>query len=540
MGVLISVIFHHFFRRFPGVVNLLRIGSGWPVLLLIGCSMSESGEFDRTGRLWEPVPEWSLENTSWSGNPFDVEANATFVHEESGEVRTTPLFYDGDSTWKFRFTSARTGLWTFRTESTDSDLDGIEGRIEILPNPNADARGFIVAHGNKFAKQSGENGTLEAFVPNVYMNLRKYGNPEECGWTAISPMFSDPEVFDAYLDEVEAHGSNTAFALIVNQWFQAGAASYLEHNSEDPDPETFRALEQSIQLARERGMHLHIWAWGDEQRHWTPVGVGGINGESDRRLQRYIAARLGPLPGWTMSYGFDLNEWVTEEEIEEWAQKINGLSGWKHLITARPGRGFSEVRSLTLASNDDRLEENFYSLVRKRLENSSDLPVIFERRFSYLRDDVWNMENTRRAFWQFTLAGGAGSMWGHFPPDCSAYKPGNYPNPEQLRTHRTFWSRRFLPDMEPRPDLSNDNNTLVLVAKDQQAVFYREDADNIRLDLSGMNSSMAVVAVDTKKEYGEIEVEQLEPGVHMWNAPYISDWAIAVGTFPSSSPAKME
>ena len=75
-----------------------------------------------------------------------------------------------------------------------------------------------------------------------------------------------------------------------------------------------------VVIAHRNGASLHMWAWGDESRRWTPIGVGGINGTPDRRLQRYIASRLGPLPGWTMGYGFDLQEWVSESQTQAWAQ----------------------------------------------------------------------------------------------------------------------------------------------------------------------------------------------------------------------------
>jgi len=202
--------------------------------------------------------------------------------------------------------------------NADADLDGKRGTITVRNNPDARARGFIVAHENKYAWQVGEDGQLRAFMPNVYMNYRRFGNQNACGWTAMTPTFSDPDVLQAYLDEAEAHGCNAIQALICNQWFHAGAASSRDHQSENPDPETFSALERAIVEAHTRGMHLHIWAWGDEQRGWTPIGVGGVNGVPDRRVQRYLAARLGPVPGWTMSYGFDLNEWVRPEQVLSW------------------------------------------------------------------------------------------------------------------------------------------------------------------------------------------------------------------------------
>ncbi len=55
-----------------------------------------------------PVLEWDLDNRSWSGNAYDVQARATFTHER-GETITTPMFYAGGTSnrWTFRFTAAR-------------------------------------------------------------------------------------------------------------------------------------------------------------------------------------------------------------------------------------------------------------------------------------------------------------------------------------------------------------------------------------------------------------------------------------------------
>lgn len=522
----------------PGMVVMLVLALSWTDATALA---TEADELDRVGTLWAPYVEWSIENPSWSGNPFDLEAGATFVHKDSGQQRTTPMFYDGGNTWKFRFTATRSGSWSVHTSSADADLDGKRGTITVQTNPDAGARGFIVAHGTKYARQVREDGALQAFVPNVYMNYRKFGNPERCGWTAVSPTFSDPGVLQAYLDEAEEHGCNAIQALVCNQWFAAGAASSGDHNSRNPDPETFAALEQAIVAAHRRGMHLHIWAWGDEARRWTPIGVGGVNGVPDRRVQRYIAARLGPLPGWMMSYGFDLNEWVRREQVVSWAEYLGRYSGFPLMLCAREtqdGHSFRSPDVLPVASNDDGpTYGNFdgplglFARARYRLGQTPARPVMFEQRFSYLRHDFWDMDRTRRAIWQFTLAGGAGGIWGHYPPDCSAFAEGEYPDPEQLRTHRRFWRERFLIDMQPANELS-DNETLVLRSSGaRHTVFYREDAESIHLDLSTMDGPQPAVAVDTMKDYTEIDVGTLKPAERTWRAPYRSDWAIAVGAF---------
>jgi hypothetical protein len=513
-------------------------------ILLAWCLPARAGELDQTGTLWAPYLQWSLESRSWSGNPFDLQASATLTHGESGEQRTTPMFYGGGNTWKFRFTATRSGTWSVRTSSPHADLDGKRGTVTIRANPGAGTRGFIVAHENKYAWQVGEDGALKAFVPNVYMNYRKFGNRDACGWTGVTPTFSDPGVLQAYLDEAESHGCNAIHALICNQWFRAEAASSRDHNRENPDPETFAALEHAITKAHQRGMFVHIWAWGDEQRRWTPIGVGGVNGTADRRVQRYIAGRLGPLPGWTMSYGFDLNEWVQPEQVISWAEYLTQHSGWDLMLSAREtrdGRGIRLPDVLPVAANDDGPGygdfEGRLGLFRRaeyRLSQTPLRPAIFEQRFSYLRHKFWDMDRTRRAFWQFTLAGGAGSIWGYYPPECkAAHVEGEYPDPEQLRTHRRFWRERFLIDMRPASDRSGDEDTLVLSSGDRHAVFYREDAESIHLDLSAMDGPQPAIALDTTKKYAELDLGTFEPAQRTWRAPYRSDWAIAVGTFPT-------
>jgi hypothetical protein len=62
-------------------------------------------------------------------------------------------------------------------------------------------------------------------------------------------------------------------------------------------------------------------------------------------------------------------------------------------------------------------------------------------------------------------------------------------------------------------------------------VFYREDADSIRIDLSAMQSPQPVVAVDCLEPYVEISLGTLPPGDQRIRLAKRSDWAVAIGTF---------
>lgn len=473
-----------------------------------------------------PTLEWEVANPSFEGNPFDLIAYVDFVHEQSSTTHRTEMFYAGEDSWRFRFTGTQLGEWRFETTSDDPELSGLRGRVTVVENPDPLAQGFLAAQGSKFAVPVGPGGErMRGVLYDVYLTQ---------GGIAVSDLPREETELvrrvDEMLDETEANGFASVFLTVYNSWFELDAPSYDQHDSENPDPETFRLLETLITRAHQRGMFVHIWLWGDESRRQTPIGVGGINGEPDRRLQRYIAARLGPLPGWTMSYGFDLEEWVTPEAVMEWVTFLNKRFGWPHLLMARElGEGNEgyvfklEEPWLELYATDDRPESDFYELARKRFEER-DRPVFFERRFVYTRDDVWDMDTTRRALWQFAMAGGAGAVWG-----VMEWRDGpSYSEPGQLRTHARFWRERFLTSLEPREDLGS---ALALADPDlEHPVFYAENVSELRLDLRETSGTLRAVAVDTRSEsYEEVDLGQLEAAEIVWRAPYQSDWAVAVG-----------
>ena len=473
--------------------------------------------------LWGPVVSWSVPASEARGNPFDVLAKMTFTHTDSGERRVTEAFYAGDGVWTWRFAPSREGTWTFATTSDTAQLHGWHGTVNVAPNPNPTARGFLTTHEGRFAQPT-TDGHLRGRLYHVFLDANRVSHLHDF------PL--DPEArsraIDTLLERVSAHGMDALFLSISHGWFEYGALSYRDHDSEDPSLVSFEVLDSVITAANDRGIHVHLWAWGDEERRRTPIGVGGINGPADRRLQRYIAARLGPLPGWTMSYAFDLEEWVTPEQVRSWATYLHERFAWPHLLMARETHAdATEVFSLRsdkldVFSNDERPTRNFFTSARSLLAGGH--AVLYERRFLHTRDNVWDMTTTRRALWQFTLAGGAGAIWGPI------WGGPDYPNPEQLRTHQTFWRERFDLDLTRASRVTDPVTSYVLRdAAGTRAVHYAENTDRVPLDLRGMSGPLRAVAVDATRSYREIDLGTLDPTNHTWTAPYRSDWAIAIG-----------
>jgi len=305
-------------------------------------------------------------------------------------------------------------------------------------------------------------------------------------------------------------------------------------------------LETIITTVHANGGRVHIWAWGDESRKWTPKGVrGGVNGEADRRLQRYIAARLGPLPGWTMGYGFDLHEWTNEAELNAWAAYLHEHMGWQHLLCSRgyPLHGPYNInsydgfgRNVPLATTQHGPQS--YEEIVEDLRSDLTKPHLYEERHSYLRKGfTLDMDGTRRLLWWEAMAGGMGGFFGFYPDS-----PHPYPNPEQLRMHYDFWhgGNRFLPDMQPID--AQSRAPLLWSASAESGVLYSPDAQSVTASLPATGKPRSVVAFDTLKEAGtwgrDLATVRPSGEPSAFAAPHRSDWVYAVGDFrrPGEKP----
>ena len=476
---------------------------------------------DASGTQWGPVLEWSLANATYEGNPYDLGATATFIHGESGERHTTGLFYDGNDTWRFRFTGTQPGIWTFRTESSDPELDGHEGTVEIRANPGK--AGFVTNYGNKW----GRTGIDEAFVPQFVMiggPHTYYNNPAEIEYN-----------IQTFLVE---HGFNGVHTPVFCRWFDIDKPQCSGINVADPnpDPRTFEALEALITEVHAAGGVVHIWLWGDDSRSENPKRWR-LNGAADKRLQRYIAARLGPLPGWTMGYGYDLFEWVSADELTEWHDYMQAHLGWRHFLGARASKNALNQLSEVLDYSAYEQHRPDYEDYVRTIEERPYKPSFSEDRFR-IRDDGtpdkdYTMEATRRGLWHSTMAGGVANIWGNLigAPGANdgSTTSAPYPDRESINTYSRFFENRFRRDMFRCNDLTE--GVCLMSPTNAQYVFYREDTASVSMDLSGMDGPQTAVAVDTRLPYEEIELGRLRAAEQIWTAPYESDWAVAVGSF---------
>ena len=490
---------------------------------------------DKQGHLWAPYEEWEISNISAEGNPFDLIATAVFTHTESNAQHKTQMFYDGNATWKWRFTGTLVGEWTFFTTSNNPALDGLTGTVTIAPNRDPNAYGFMTEHTStnhtKWARHKGNEGAIEVFTPQYVM------------YESNPAVFHNNDTFienslDIFFD---THGFNGLhLAVIGAYWFDIEAPdNRLDGNESDPDIRTFEALESLITSVHAAGGVVHIWPWGDASRDQVPEELeGGENGPLDQRLQRYIAARLGPIPGWSMGYGFDLFEWADEQQLEEWFTYMHQHLGWDHYLGGRANK-------LKLNQIFEGFDYSAYEWHRPTYENYIDhsqtrpeKPAFSEDRFRIRnREKDYTMEETRRGLWHSVMAGGVANIWGNLRNDdgSTAAWSNPYSHPEWIKTHARFWESRFLSNMVPCPDLSDAYCFGDATAASY--VLYRENTDQIAFTLSE-NSTGPLYSffIDTAKEFTELGFCLMPASGFTWDFPYVSDWAVAIGTFDQVVP----
>lgn len=405
--------------------------------------------------------------------PIDTPPHQTVtLQHESGERYQVLSFQDGNQT-KFRFTPTQKGRWDFHTRNPN-----INGSLTINTERPSYAKGFVVAQGQNWSRSA----TGEIFVPQFIM----YDKPD----------------LDAGLDEfIDGHGFSGFHIINLRDLLK--------------NPSYFEAV---ILKTYRRGGVTHFWVWGDESRRLTP-STYGIN---TKQLYTEIAARLGPIPGWTVGYGFDLFEWANAREIEQFRTHLRKNCSYYHLVGGRGHKNeYREISSkLDYASWE--WHHPSYQDYRDHLAHANQRPAFSEDRFriwdsNHSRD--YDLDQTRRGLWHSTLAGGVANIWGHRPDGQDFSAP--YPNEMALKTYSQFVSSKFTAPMEP-------DNTLIktgycLKSENKSAICYAEQPDAVELNIAAFSMPIKIVAIDTQKAYQEIDLPSSTPKFR-WQPPYTSDW----------------
>ncbi len=512
---------------------------------------------DRNILQWE-LTEWTLTPIILEGNPFDIKAEVTFFHDSTGISRVTPMFFDGDSSFIFRFTGTNIGEWRFITASDHKELDKRKGKIIVSHNSDSTVHGFIKQFGSRWGWQGAE----EAFIPQYVMGKSPdYYYDFEHGKVDVDKIDKDVQEF------VIEHGFTGFHIGVGKQWFD------IEGNGpfENPDPRTYQVLEVILTKVHSLGGACHIWMWGsdgprDRKDGDGPRGIIELPGnEKDRRNLRYLSARIGPIPGWSMGYGIDTENGVaTVEQLNEWKSYLEAQMGWDHFIGARVGYDEKGLWALSPPGPRPAHDEYFcseikdehcfwlggdyvgytsyrpqYDRYRVAIQHQPQKPSFEEDRFRLRNSPKWTYKDysttlTRRGLWNSAMAGGIANIWGNLLPESNnggsqSYNVDTIHIKDQIKTYSRFFNNRFSKDLEVIEIVHSPELRCLLSADHHKIILYQEDTDQISFIGLNISKTLPMIAIDTKLSYREISIQANDEGV--WEAPYTSDWAVAIGDF---------
>ncbi|MEJ2705586.1 MAG: hypothetical protein P8Z79_24365 [Sedimentisphaerales bacterium] len=261
---------------------------------------------------------------------WDVDGSCIWTHESGVTKRISLLWYSGShDTYVYRFGGSLQGRWTGVTSSRVAALDDLELTVEVTPSSNPKRIGWsgrLLGKPTAWAHQRGPDGELVKCTPILIM------------MPSVRLWFDDPARMRAFVAEFkDNHGFNGGHVSTIGRdWFGVDSTGSVHEAAESPDVRTFGAIEAAASEWSERGGWLHVWMWGKGYNGDFSKLPGGYNGARSRRINRYIAARLGPVPGWSMGIGWDVEFWVNRTKLEWWLDDlIPQLGGWHHWIGHR-------------------------------------------------------------------------------------------------------------------------------------------------------------------------------------------------------------
>ena len=231
------------------------------------------------------------------GNPFDAAVTGEFSGPHNQKLRVAG-FYDGNQTWRIRFSAPTPGAWTLRTVSDIPALNGKTESIQARANSNRRVHGILRAdpeHPYHFRYEDGARFYLMGY---------------EADWLWGADML-DPQrkLMHRLIDQIDARGFNYVLINVyahdtrwcpgkVNEWDFGPSPVYpWEGTNDKPDhsrlnPKFFQIFDGMMNALRDKGMvaHLMLKVYNKAVKWPAPGSV------DEARFFRYVVARYQAYP----------------------------------------------------------------------------------------------------------------------------------------------------------------------------------------------------------------------------------------------------
>ncbi len=293
------------------MMNKTRSGLkwGWRVVVF-GWLSSSAFAADFVTQRWR-VAEIPLTSAVNYADPFqDVEVTATFTGP-GGEVIVRPGFWDGGSTWRFRFAPTVAGAWSMVTTCTNPADKGLQGVTRTLQCDDYTGPYAIYQRGFLKVSADGRYFVYADGTPFFYLGDTHWLFPHERFETSNVP--GVPSQFKYTVDKRVAQGF-TVFQTESIHNPHGGTHTNADEEAHcdlrdgltAADLPGFANMDRKFAYLADHGLvHAHAgltWALEPVKnpQYYTPAYMA--------KLGRYWAARFGAYPVlWTIAQEIDPN-----------------------------------------------------------------------------------------------------------------------------------------------------------------------------------------------------------------------------------------
>jgi len=295
----------------------MKFRSLFPITVILFFTVSCSEPKVQVG-IWDRF-ETSITNPKSYADPYrDTELNVTYTRPDGSKIHFWG-YYDGDSTWTFRFMPDMHGSWKYSATFSDGQ-PGKNGSFNCIPS---DLPGMI--------SQDEVNPIWFGYKGGNHMLMRSFHVGDR--FFASNWPDSSRKVF---LDWIQKQGYNT---LSIGSHYLNRNADTRGLGWDTPDlwDNSLRKLKEAeydkmeviLNKLAERKIIVHPFA-----------GFFGANSDypdqsSDRTLYlKYTLARVGPYWNAMLNVaGPELAKWaLTENEVKELGQEVQSLDVFGHLL----------------------------------------------------------------------------------------------------------------------------------------------------------------------------------------------------------------
>jgi hypothetical protein len=528
-------------KQILGLMAATASPGAWPVLLLVLLAAQTScPAAEQVGKwaLWEYV---AASRGSYA-NPFtDVRLKATFTSPSGGRAEREG-FYDGEDTWRVRFSPDEVGIWkwTVAAEPEDPGLAG-SGVLECIPS---------TLHGPLRVYQGNPLWFAYADGTAVYLlsfHLWQVGRLDEATLAGT-------------LDLLKTRGFNAICGPHLERDHMAW-----ERNPADPkdtsrfDLTVWRGLDRALKTTAERGMVL------------IPFNIlGGTNTVPAPRdaaardlLLRYWVARWGAF--WNATYQ-PLSEWeegYKEAEVMAIGRRLYELDGGRHLISVHSLTSSTETvqqaawfgyhtvqdklgdrtgQNRRQKGNNDPLKyTRFVEMDRRVPKPIFAHECLWEGNF-YQGQGGLDVDNLRKGAWVIALSGGQINYADEvdFPRHIRSQKRTKAANfsllgattrPSGLLYPAVGHLARFMralpfQRLTPHPELASTG--VCLAQPGETYAVYAVSGGNVHLGLKGVEGTLTAKWFDPRT--GEWAATTTIPGgdERVLSAPSSQDWVLLV------------